>query len=238
MGYAQELTDEIKTVSQIRSAFYGYFSKIFREPVKEDFIGLTEQFLPHFEKLAEFAGEELTRQAINDMKKYLEAEKSLTDKNGYLDELNRQFTSAYLLGRNSVPTSASVYLSPDKLLKREPWEKVCRVYRARGFKMPENFNEPEDHISMELLYLKKLSDLMIDVIDKGMTEKIEEILKEQKTFIEEHLLTWVPDFAELTQKQSKSCGSLLYGPAAAVMTEFLRYDSGLTDELLEALKAD
>ena len=236
MGYTQELTDEIKTVSQIRAAFYGYFSKIFREPVKEDFIGLTEQFLPHFERLAEFTDTDRTQKAIDGIKKYITAEKSLTNKDEYLDDLNRQFTSTYLLGRTSVPTSASVYLSPDKLLKGDAWEKVCKVYRARGFKMPESFNEPEDHIAMELLYLKKLSDLMIDLIDRSETDKTEEILKEQKTFIEEHMLTWIPYFAELTDKQSRA--SSLYGPAAIVMTEFLRYDSGLTDELLDALKVN
>lgn len=234
MQCTKELLEEITTVSQIRAAFYSYFSKLFKEPVQEDFIGLTEQFMPHFKQLAEFVGSKEIDKAVKDMESYLKLEKSLKDQQAHLDELNRQFTGLFLLGRNSIPTSASVYLSSEKLLKREPWERACRTYRARGFKLPENFNEPEDHIAMELLYLQKLSDLMISVIEKDMTDKIEEILKEQKKFIDEEVLTWIPDFAKLTLKHAETSKAILYGAAGVIISEFLQYDSGLTEELLNA----
>ena len=226
MSYDQVLIDEIKTISQIRAAFYSYFSKVFREPVAEDFIGLTEKYSPHFEEFAGFSDSDLLKSSVDTLKLYVALEQS-SPIDEHLNNLNRQFTSIFLLGRSSVPTSASVYISVEKLLKREPWEKVCDVYRLRGFKLPENFNEPEDHISMETLYLKKMSDLVVSLIEKNTLDNIEEILKEHKEFIDDNVLTWVEDFTALTVKQSNAAGSHLYGPVAILMAEFLKYDSEL-----------
>ena len=45
------------------------------------------------------------------------------------------------------------------------WQKVKAIYKTRDFQMPENIKSPEDYISVEMLYMQKLSDLTGKLVD-------------------------------------------------------------------------
>lgn len=230
--YSKEFIEELRTASEIRGAIYSYLYKIFKAPVEKSFLGLTEKFIPSFKELANIINNDNTNKAIEILEKYNSEEKNGQDTEKFLNDLNIQYTGLFLLGNNSVPTSASVFLSPDALLKREPWENVCKIYAKRGFKIPDDFKEPEDHIAMETLYMEKLNGLVITLIQDDMVDKIEAVLKEQKTFIDEQMRPWVKTFASLVAKKSEN--KPLYFSAAILLDEFLQYDSELTQELIEA----
>lgn len=230
--YSKEFVDELKTASEIRGAIYSYLYKIFKAPVEKSFIGLTEKFIPSFKELAKIIDNKNTDKAVETLEKYASAEKKAEDMEQFLNDLNIQYTGLFLLGNNSVPTSASVFLSPDRLLKREAWENVCKIYTKRGFKVPDDFKEPEDHIAMETLYMEKLNGLVITLLKDGMVDKVETVLKEQKTFIDEQMKIWVKNFADMVINKSEN--KPLYLGAAILLYEFLEYDSQLTQELIDA----
>lgn len=231
--YSKEFIDELTTASQIKTAIYGYFYKIFRAPVDENFFGLTEKFIPSFKELAKIIDTPNMKKAIENLEKYENEEKNTKDKEALIHTLNIQYTGLYLLGMGSVPTSASVFLSPEKLLKSGPWEKVCRIYSSRGFKMPDDFKEPEDHIAMETLYMEKLNDLVLRLIKDNSFPEIKTALSEQSEFLREHVLTWVNDFAGMTA--AKSAEKPLYNGAALLLAEFVAYDLDLTQEFIDEL---
>lgn len=232
-NYSKEFIDELTTASQIKAAIYGYFYKIFKAPVDENFFGLTEKFIPSFKELAKAIDTNNMEKAIENLEKYANEEQSAKDKTALLHSLNIQYTGLYLLGMGSVPTSASVFLSPDKLLKGAPWEKVCRIYSSRGFKIPTDFKEPEDHIAMETLYMEKLNDLVLKLINDNLLPEIKNVLTEQIEFLKENILTWINDFAGMTA--AKSADKPLYRGAAMLLAEFIAYDLDLTREFIDEL---
>jgi len=83
-------------------------------------------------------------------------------------------------GSAAIPCE-SVYTSPKKLVMQEAWESVCTAYRAFGLaKDPACSDLMEDHLALELEFMSTL-------VRQGTIE-------EQKQFLEQHLLNWLPDF--------------------------------------------
>lgn len=230
MKYTEGFISELVSASRIRGAIYVYFYNVFKAPANESFLGLTGAILPYFKEFSLITGNENVKKAVSGLEAYAEEEKNLKNKKDFLNSLNINFTGLFLLGINGVPVNASVYLSPDGLLKGRAWEKVCLVYEKRGFVIPEDFKEPEDHIAIESLYMGKLNDLLLKLINENLTDKIKTILTEQKTFIDCHMLPWVKNFA--AQTREKGTGKPLYGSCATLLAEFLEYDSALTEELI------
>lgn len=231
LRYSQDFINELTTASQIKAAIYSYFYTIFQAPVNDTFLELTCKFIPSFKELGAIIDTDNMKTALVNLEKYNNDEQEAKDKTHFLNKLNQQYTSLFLLGLDGVPTSASVYLSPDRLLKGDPWVNVCQVYSLRDFKIPEGFNEPDDHIAIETLYMEKLNALTIKLINNNSFDDIPIVLSEQKEFLADHLLTWVKDFSEMTKL--KSADKPLYCGAALLLAEFAEYDLELIKEFIE-----
>ncbi len=231
MNIDKEFLSDLEGASKLKHATYNYLYRVFAGVPEEDFLGVTKPFTMLIDELAQFLESENLKKAVATFTEYEKLETAATDKEKFLENLNVEYTGLFLLGGTSTPTSASVYLSPERLIKREPWERMVEIYRRREFKMPENFKEPEDHIAMQLLYLQKLNEVIITVINEEKYEYIEDILKEQQEFVNKELLSWVPQFAKAITSRASEKDSLYYA-SAITLEEFLKYDSEMIAEFL------
>ncbi len=229
MTFDNEYLKELENASQMKQAVYNYLYRVFVNVPTNDFVGVTKQFNTLINELASFLDSAKLKEAVNVFNEYDKLESSATDIDKFLEKQNVEYTSLFLLGGSSVPTSASVYLSSDGLIKGNAWEKIVAIYNSRKFKMPEDFKEPEDHIAIELLYLQKLNEAVYTVIQDGTTEYIMPLLKDQKTFLDENILPWANKFADALAQKANKDNSLFYA-SALVMTEFLQYDRDLIEE--------
>lgn len=107
-------------------------------------------------------------------------------------QIERDFTRIFCLGRGSVGTTASVILSPQRLHKREPWSKVRRFYMENGWNLPKTMTLFEDSIPVEMAFYA----IQIDSLEQADTEHVSRLLDVQRIFIKQHLLTWLPNFCE------------------------------------------
>ncbi|ACL19678.1 cytoplasmic chaperone TorD family protein [Desulfitobacterium hafniense DCB-2] len=129
-------------------------------------------------------------------------------------------------GRPKAPPWESVYRTEGQLLFSRATYEVRKILADNGLEMVEKNHQPEDHIGIELLALALMSENVQDVQER----------KEQKTrigrqasFIDEHLLSWIPGLAQ----DAKQHGSLgYYGGLIELIWGILLWDRELLQEFL------
>lgn len=80
--------------------------------------------------------------------------------------------------------------------------KVNELYIKFGFKVDDSFKETPDHLSAELSFLAKLSELNAGYNRKGLKEERKGVLQVKKYFLKKHLLQWFPLFIDNVNKYS------------------------------------
>lgn len=236
MSFNEELQAELINASILRSAFFNYFYRIFNGVQTDEFLGVSIKYLSYFNDLKEYIEDEEYNNACDLFEKYVENEKNLTNREDFLQRLNIEFTSLFLSGMGNVPASASSYLSSDGLLKGEEWQKVTAIYKARDFQMPENIKSPEDYISVEMLYMQKLSDLIGKLADEKDYNLILSAINDQIDFAEKHILVWIDLFANAVYEKAMTLNSTLYSSVAIIMKHYIKYDIELIKEFLDELQ--
>lgn len=145
-------------------------------------------------------------------------------------ELRSEFCALFLnMSAHPVFTSESVYLSDSHIIMQEPRNQVVDFYRASGLAVDgDSFDWPEDHISMEMLFMAHLcgqeADLCRRSPEKGgdacsSDRPIEKCFERQRLFFSEHLDRWVPMFAKELARHAET---RFYRGVAEYLEEFLR----------------
>ena len=236
MSFNEELQAELINATILRSAFFNYFYRIFNGVQTDEFLGVSIKYLSYFNDLKEYIEDEEYNNACDLFEKYVESEKNLTNKEEFLQRLNIEFTSLFLSGMGNVPASASSYLSSDGLLKGEEWQKVTAIYKTRDFQLPENIKSPEDYISVEMLYMQKLSDLIGKLADEKDYNLILSAINDQIDFAGKHILVWIDLFANAVYEKAMALNSTLYSSVAIIMKHYIKYDIELIKEFLDELQ--
>ncbi len=90
-------------------------------------------------------------------------------------------------------------------------DKVSDFYDSYGWRYRSRYNIPDDNLGIELLFLTKLNDQYI-ILDDEVNRK--EMRNEIRRFIEQHLLSWVPEWNNRVQKNA---GTLCYKGIASLI---------------------
>lgn len=235
MSFNQELQEDLINSSILRSAFFNYFFRVFNNIADENFIGVSEKYLTYFNDLKDYVESNEYNNACQMFEEYINNEKNAVNKQDFLQRLNIEFTSLFLSGMGNIPASASSYLSSDGLLKGEEWEKVVKVYKMRDFQMPDSIKAPEDYISVEMLYMQKLSDLIGRLAEDGDINLLKATIDDQINFSSNHILVWIDMFADAVYSKSITLNSKLYASVAVIMKHYIKYDIELLKEFAEEL---
>jgi TorA maturation chaperone TorD len=197
----------------------------------------TLEFLSRFQKedLADifpFASEsEYISKGVNCLENFISSN-DLSSKTVHNDlhwDYTRMFIGPYEL---PAPPWESVYLNEERLLFQEGTLNVRRAY-LKYFFLPKDFgHEADDHLGLELDFMFQLTKLAIDELKIGNFVEYHKILEDQKAFLEEHLLKWVPAFSE---KVVESAHTDFYRGMALILKGFLLLDLKALYELLDIL---
>lgn len=238
MSFNQELQEDLINSSILRSAFFNYFFRVFNNIADENFIGVSEKYLTYFNDLKDYVESSEYNNACQMFEEYINNEKNAVNIQDFLQRLNIEFTSLFLSGMGNIPASASSYLSSDGLLKGEEWEKVVKVYKMRDFQMPDSIKAPEDYISVEMLYMQKLSDLIGRLAEDGDINLLKATIDDQINFSSNHILVWIDMFADAVYSKSITLNSKLYASTAVILKYYIKYDIELLKEFDEELNKD
>jgi TorA maturation chaperone TorD len=144
----------------------------------------------------------------------------------------KDYTFLFVLGRGSVPQYESIYLSPEKLVKQEPWSEVKAAYAANGFKRAEKNKTMEDHVALELQFMGLLSKRTAQMIEAENFDEAEAVLKAQSDFYAKHVNRWIPTFCDNVISKSEKLHSKFYPAYAHLLKGFLTEDMLLLEDLL------
>lgn len=204
--------EERAGIAQARCMGYSFFADVFSTEVTREFIANMGSFeAEEGSKLQEFV-----------------ALLGGADLDEVTQDVRSEFCALFLnMSAHPVFTSESVYLSGTHTIMQEPRNQVLAEYRSRGLAVDkDSFDWPEDHVSMEMLFMSHLckqeSDLCRQALEAGECTSIDAdlagVCDAQKKFFGEHLDKWMPMFVEQLSQNAKT---LFYKGIAEYLDAFL-----------------
>ena len=204
--------EERAGIAQARCMGYSFFADVFSTEVTREFIANMGSFeAEEGSKLQEFV-----------------ALLGGADLDEVTQDVRSEFCALFLnMSAHPVFTSESVYLSGTHTIMQEPRNQVLAEYRSRGLAVDkDSFDWPEDHVSMEMLFMSHLckqeSDLCRQALEAGECTSIDAelvgVCDAQMKFFGEHLDKWMPMFVEQLSQNAKT---LFYKGIAEYLDAFL-----------------
>lgn len=216
----QERADELLS----RSMAYSFFADVFNTEVTRDFMAQMKDFSAlEGSKLSQFVS------SLQD-----------ADLGEVTQDVRSEFCALFLnMSAHPVFTSESVYVSDNHIIMQEPRNQVVKAYRECGLAVDkEKFDWPEDHISMEFLFMAHLCEqerlLCLEAmrlgIDGDLNEDIGALHNVQKNFFESHIALWVPLFIGELEARAKT---MFYAGIAEYLREFMAEEKAYLDDTLQ-----
>ena len=103
-----------------------------------------------------------------------------------------------------APPYGSVYLEGDRRVMGESTMDAIDWYRNAGLDISKNFQDPPDHIAVELEFVYFLIFKEMESISNLDVEGTIRCLIQQGKFLERHLGAWVPEFADNVEKNAET----------------------------------
>jgi len=144
----------------------------------------------------------------------------------------RTFIGAGRSAKEAAYPYESIYTSPDRLLMQEARDEVLSLYRAEEISRVESFNEPEDHIALELEFMAVLCERAAPSLREGDTGHALGYLKKQTLFLTEHLLNWTPVFCADVVKFARED---LYRGLAMVTKGYLQLEKQVLQDVISEI---
>ena len=169
-----------------RARTYGLLARIFRVEVDGKFL----EELRHL-KFPTSTGNEHVDYGYRTMYNYLKGtwEDTLLD---LARDYARTFIGHGNNGRSAAYPFESVHTSEKRLLMQEARDEIVEVYRESGFAVDAGWEDPEDHIALELEYMQMMARRARQALEAGEDETALELLDKQRAFLLRHLLSWTP----------------------------------------------
>ncbi|GEM74924.1 molecular chaperone TorD [Vibrio sagamiensis] len=114
---------------------------------------------------------------------------------------------------------ASMYIGESGLLNDKPAENIEKLMADFGVEVDKNLKEPADHLAIELDFL---GNMIIRTNEETCEQKIEQAFSDQNDFIQQHLLSWLPQFDAKCQKFDEFG---FYSSISQLLISFCKLDS-------------
>lgn len=193
--------------AQDRLVVYGFLARVYRAEVDEGFLASLKEV--SFDELASQSGLGEGAALLQD---YLHRP-TLTMRKDLAVDFAKVFLAAGISQGAAAFPYESVYTSPDRLVMQEARDQVLSLYRTKGIAL-NGVVEPEDHLAFELEFMLYLIGEGKEAVGAADFSALENNLQEQREFLQNHLLNWVPDFCEDVQ----ACANTDFYKAVAQIT--------------------
>ncbi|RJX73756.1 molecular chaperone TorD [Vibrio sinensis] len=206
---------EIKAFNEKRAEIYWWFSSLFAKELTE--AELEQYHSPEIRTFLTGLGENPTLNVaatrVND------ALNRLLDREDAQLELSADFCDLFLKSdKDSALPYASMYIGETGLLDDKPARDIEAVMAQYNVAVQKDLNEPADHLAIEL---DLLGNIIIRSNELEQERHLDEALADQHTFIEQHLLSWVPKFSTKCQSFDEFG---FYSAVVALLVSFLELD--------------
>ncbi len=215
-------TGELANAHDARAKLYGFLSRLFR--VEVDQLLLDQLRSMHFP--AE-TGNDKMDSGYRKIAEYVYTSGSAT-----LQELAVDYVRAFIGHGVDAHAAAypfeSVYTNVKRLMMAGARDEVLALYRSEGIEKSPDWHDPEDHIALELEFMRVLAERSAKALRDGDEAEASRLAKVQRAFVKDHLENWLPTFARDMRSFAKTN---LYLGLADLVEGFVQTDRGFLDEL-------
>lgn len=117
---------------------------------------------------------------------------------GTLTELAVDYVRAFIGhgidGHAAAYPFESVYTSAKRLMMQGARDEVLALYRAEGVDKSDDWKDGEDHVALELEFMKTLAERAAKALREGDEAEAARLLQVQHAFLDDHLRKWLPTF--------------------------------------------
>lgn len=122
-----------------------------------------------------------------------------------LDDIRVDYTRLFTgPDRVLAPPWESVYFTEERLVFNTQTSQVRAWYLRFQLEVEKQFQEPDDHIGLELAFVAHLARLALLALDQGNQASFDEIMTAQREFLSNHLLNWAADFCHLVSMEART----------------------------------
>jgi TorA maturation chaperone TorD len=185
---------DIAQVLQARTSTYALLSRLFLKEVDQR---LLDQLMEL--RLPANTGNEYLDKAYRLLQAYLSEawERTLSD---LAKDYVRTFIGNSVDAFSAAYPSESVHTTGLRLVMQGARDEVLAIYRAAGMDKAESWHEGEDHIAVELEFMKTISERSEQAANEGDEATLDDLLKTQLNFLQDHLLSWTPLLVDEMEK--------------------------------------
>lgn len=220
---------EYLELASARSDLYGFFARVYRIEADDGFLKSIGEF-----PLPDAGDEGAFSEGVARLHAYLR-HPGIDPRTDLAVDYARVFLGAGIADDSAAFPYESVYTSPERLVMQEARDRVVALYRAKGLAVEGDGGDPEDHVAFEL-------DFMAHLVREGAAaarvcdeEALRTSLREQRSFLDNHLLNWVPALCVDIEKYA----SKPFYPAIAKMTcGYMDMDAALLEDFLNGTSMD
>lgn len=207
--------EEIKTFNEQRAEIYWWLSGVFAKTLTKHDLD-TYHTVPVRSFLTGMGANTGLKHAIEQLINALNRIRNRSDALSALASNYMQLFNAS--DKPAAPPYASAYIDTTDSPENAPAQLMSEIMQQRGITSPDSNNGPADHIALELDILANM------IIRSNELEKpghIQQALLEQKQFIQQHLLTWLPSFRDNCIRHDTSG---FYAALAMLLVDFCQLD--------------
>lgn len=128
-------------------------------------------------------------------------------------------------GKPIAPPWESVYFNEDRMIFQKQTVQVRNWFRRFGLEAEKVYQEPDDHIGLELSFLAALAKIGLEALEEKDEARFEELLQAQKDFLFEHPLQWVKTWSDLVVERAQTdyyrgLAKMIHGTLLALAATF------------------
>jgi len=219
--------ENVLALIELRAYAYDVLRRTFASEPSQEYLVLMKDTIDQFPFSSE---SEYILKGIEAVKKSLDQlDPSVGISKDVSEELLWDYTRMFIGPDQLVaPPWESAYANEDKLLFQKETLAVREAYLKYLF-LPVQFQqEADDHIGLELDFMYQLCLILYEKVKSGDLSYAE-VLEDQKSFLQQHLLTWVDRFGKDVVNNSATD---FYKGMTNILTGYLSLDQRAIEELL------
>lgn len=223
--------DIIGYALMMRTFLYTLFSRVFAEEPSEKLLEVIRS-RQAIDETVRFAQGGKFATTIKECVGILDGNKAAS----ILDDLTCDYTCLFIgPGKLPAPPWESVYVTGQDVIFQESTLEVRNAYRKEGY-LPVGYPKvADDHVAIECSFIQKLAENASMAFQDGDVTECRRLLEVQTSFLEGHLLRWLPCFADRIGKQTRA--GQFYPTIARCLAEFCTWDVGVASDIRHHLSA-
>jgi TorA maturation chaperone TorD len=183
---ANSKNENIKELAEHRSSIYGFLAAVYRQELTSEFL---QQMKDHrFQEVLSNLGVKLNNGFFQNSEKEL------------LENLAVEYTRLFVGPGKHFSPHESVQHKKEGVQSGQLWgeltTQVKNIIESSGLEYESKYTGLPDHISVELEFMQHVVQRETQAWEADDDKTARLCLKNEKKFVDEHLICWIPNFCE------------------------------------------